>query len=90
MVNAMYEWSRESPTKVQSFLSPLREEVSCHGSKRINDGGSLTFSIYPQQGAVLFPFLEYLTSGEPGARLSVVSVTCRLVVCRWVWRTKPC
>jgi hypothetical protein len=78
--------SGKSPTKVRSFLSPLGEEVG--SSKRMKYRGNLTFSIYPDEGAILFPFIEFIVSSEPGACLFVVNVTCRLVVCSWDRRAK--
>jgi hypothetical protein len=81
------ELSGKPPTKVRSFPSQLRGDEDSY-SKGIKDDGSLTLSRHPDQGAVLFPFFEFIASSEPGACLFVVSVTCGLVICRWVWRAK--
>src|SRR6266404_1735752 len=48
-----------------------------------------TFTTYPQEGAIGFPFLESTAAKEPLSRSAVLDTACDIVICRWIRRRSP-
>jgi hypothetical protein len=75
--------------KPQDAFAGSRYKTGVRGARSSRKGKERTFAMEPQERRRSLPLFEYTALEEPGCCSLVVSLACKIMVRRGIWRREP-